>query len=88
MFWFVPYISDPVWDFTYVAYSLTSSKPANNTKGRCFWHTLSDNCIFSQLYSKWLYIILNTYEHMSTFCIVVTADIIMNVYLLLPIEGP
>ena len=25
MFWFVPYISDPVWNFTYVAYSLTSS---------------------------------------------------------------
>ena len=22
MFWFVPYISDPVWNFTYVAYSL------------------------------------------------------------------
>ena len=33
MFWFVPYISDPVWNFTYVAYSLTSSKPAKNTKG-------------------------------------------------------
>jgi hypothetical protein len=32
MFWFVPYISDPVWNFTYVAYSLTSSKPAKNTK--------------------------------------------------------
>ena len=45
MFWFVPYISDPVWNFTYVAYSLTSSKPAKNTKGRCFWHTLSDNDI-------------------------------------------
>jgi hypothetical protein len=28
------------------------------------------------------------YEHMSPFCIVVTADIIMNVYLLLPLEGP
>ena len=28
MFWFVPYVSDPVWNFTYVAYSLTSSKPA------------------------------------------------------------
>jgi hypothetical protein len=41
MFWFVPYISHPVWNFTYVAYSLTSSKPAKNTKGwyRCFWHT-------------------------------------------------
>jgi hypothetical protein len=25
---------------------------------------------------------------MSPFCIVVTADIIMNVYLLLPLEGP
>ena len=46
MFWFVPYISDPVWNFTYVAYSLASSKPAKNTKGQCFWHTLSDNCIF------------------------------------------
>ena len=34
MFWFVPYISDPVWNFTYVAYSLTSTKPAKNTKGR------------------------------------------------------
>ena len=28
------------------------------------------------------------YEHMSPFCIVVTADIIMNVYLLLPLKGP
>jgi hypothetical protein len=28
------------------------------------------------------------YEHMSPFCIVVTVDIIMNVYLLLPLEGP
>ena len=34
MYWFVPYISDPVWNFTHAAYSLTSSKPAKNTKGR------------------------------------------------------
>jgi hypothetical protein len=32
MFWFVPYISDPVWNFTYVAYSLTSSKPAKTPR--------------------------------------------------------
>ena len=52
MFWFVPYISDPVWNSTYVAYSLTSSNPAKNTKGWCLWHTLSDNSIFAQLYIK------------------------------------
>jgi hypothetical protein len=32
MFYFVPYISDPVWNFTYVAYSLTSSKPAKTPR--------------------------------------------------------
>ena len=39
MFWFVPYISDPVWNFTYVAYSLTSSKPAKKLHNveKYFW---------------------------------------------------
>jgi hypothetical protein len=60
---FDTYISDPVWNFTCVAYSLTSSKPAKNTKGRCFWHTPSINCIFSQLYplknNNYIYIFRN-----------------------------
>ena len=33
MFWFVPYISDPVWNFTYVAYSLTSKEKEQRLVG-------------------------------------------------------
>ena len=74
MFWFVPYISDPVWNFTYVAYSLTSSKPAKNTKGQCFWHTPSINYIFTQLYTiyKFKKILVNYYIYYN---IIIHSDV-------------
>jgi hypothetical protein len=59
----------------YITPCLSSGRAAEHSplSVTCY-HLNSQNCL--------------VYEHMSPFCIVVTVDIIMNVYLLLPLEGP
>ena len=59
----------------YITPCLSSGRAAKHSPlvVTCY-HLNSSNCL--------------VYEHMSPFCIVVTADIIMNVYLSLPLEEP